>query len=355
NLFVANDISCNGNIYVGKDITIIGRLNVQNYTNQNIINTTTTNYQLIVSEDISLNGRLCVSSDTSLNRNLFVANDTSLNSRLFVGSDIIANKQLFAVGDASLNGNVYIRGNIGIGITNPTVPLHITSTATYSSQSGISVYSAGGIITGTSVYVSSDNRIKNNIVDATDLSCIYMLRDLKPKLFNFTDTKKKGMKPVWGFIAQEVKEVIPNAITYTKDYITNIYEPAELHDNIITLTNTTTTKLVKSEQGYYKLKLFNTDEEEYIVSIKEIIDEKRFIVVFEKPIETHNHVIFVYGQEVPDFHSLDKDMIFTLTTAAVKEIDTQHQASKQEIIELKNEIQILKEQIKLILSRLPTM
>ena len=302
-----------------------------------------------------------------MNGKLFVAYDTSLNSRLVVGSDITTNNRLFAVGDTSLNGklfvssdsslnaNVYVRGNVGIGLTYPTVPLHVSSTATYLSQSSISVYSAGGIITGTAVYVSSDNRIKNNIVDATDLSCIYILRNLNPKLFNYIDIKQKGTKPVWGFIAQQVKEVIPNAITYTKDYITNIYETAELHDSVIILTNKSTTELLKDQDGYYyKLKVFDTDDKEYIVSVKEIIDEKSFTITSEDTIKIGNNNVFVYGQEVPDFHSLDKDMIFTLTTAAVKELDTQYQDSKQEIIELKNEIKTLKEQMNFILSKFPT-
>jgi hypothetical protein len=70
-LFVAGDVSLNGSVAIGNDITIGGRLNVKNYTNQNIINTTTTNYQLIVSEDLSLNGRLVVSGDSSFNGNVY--------------------------------------------------------------------------------------------------------------------------------------------------------------------------------------------------------------------------------------------------------------------------------------------
>ena len=83
-LFVAGDISLNGDIVIGRNLTVKGNLAVQNYSNQNIINTTTTNYQLIVSEDLSLNGRLCVSNDTSLNGKLFVANDISCNGNLSV-------------------------------------------------------------------------------------------------------------------------------------------------------------------------------------------------------------------------------------------------------------------------------
>jgi hypothetical protein len=80
------DASLNGNIVIGRNLTVLGNIAVQNYTNQSIINTTTTNYQLIVSEDISLNGRLCVSSDTSLNANLFIGRDLSLNGNLYVKS-----------------------------------------------------------------------------------------------------------------------------------------------------------------------------------------------------------------------------------------------------------------------------
>ena len=72
------------------------RLNVQNYTNNNVINTTVNNYQLIVSEDLSLNGCLFVSSDASLNGNLYV-NDYLLVNTISVVSNSIVN----------INGNMY--------------------------------------------------------------------------------------------------------------------------------------------------------------------------------------------------------------------------------------------------------
>ena len=86
NVFVAKDISCNGNVSIGRNLTINGNLAVQNYTSQNIINTTTTNYQLVVSEDLSLNGRLAVSNDVSMNGNLFVFRDISLNGNIRINS-----------------------------------------------------------------------------------------------------------------------------------------------------------------------------------------------------------------------------------------------------------------------------
>jgi hypothetical protein len=69
--------------------------------------------------------------------------------------------------------------------------------------------------------------------------------------------------------------------------------------------------------------------------------------------QIHNR-IFVYGQELPDFHSLDKDQIFTITTAAVKEIDKELQETNKRVKLLEEENQILKQQINEIVERLTT-
>jgi hypothetical protein len=67
---------------------------VQQYSQQSIINTTTNNYTLIVSEDLSLNNRLMVNGDVSMNNRLTVYNDVSFNARLFVGNDVSFNGNL---------------------------------------------------------------------------------------------------------------------------------------------------------------------------------------------------------------------------------------------------------------------
>ena len=70
-LNVFGDSSMNGNLIIRRNLTVLGNISIQNYTNQNIITTTTTNYQLIVSEDLSLNGRLVASGDSSFNGNVY--------------------------------------------------------------------------------------------------------------------------------------------------------------------------------------------------------------------------------------------------------------------------------------------
>ena len=76
-----------------------------------------------------------------------------------------------------------------------------------------------------------------------------------------------------------------------------------------------------------------------IVQITDIIDEKTFKI--DQDIETDHNRIFVYGQEVPDFHSLDKDAIFTITTSAVQEIDKELQETNKQVKVLEEENQQL--------------
>ena len=74
----ANDVSINGNL------AVTGGLSVKQMQSQNIVNMTTTNYQLIVSEDISLNGKLFVSGDVSMGGNLAATSGTSANTYMNV-------------------------------------------------------------------------------------------------------------------------------------------------------------------------------------------------------------------------------------------------------------------------------
>ena len=88
-LFVTNDTSLNGNVYIAKDLTVNGNLAVKTYsTNYTIFSVS---YEFIVAEDMSLNGRLFMSGDLSMNQNLYVGNDASFNGKLFVSGNSILN------------------------------------------------------------------------------------------------------------------------------------------------------------------------------------------------------------------------------------------------------------------------
>jgi hypothetical protein len=62
--------------------------------------------------------------------------------------------------------------------------------------------------------------------------------------------------------------------------------------------------------------------------------------------------IFVYGQEVNDFHNLNKDAIWTVATAALQEVDRQLQAEKQKTADLTSVVSDLQSTLALALARL---
>jgi predicted acyltransferase (DUF342 family) len=109
NVFLRRDISCNGNLSIGRNLIVSGNLAVKNYTNQNIINTTTTNYQLVIAEDLSLNGRLAVSSDSRLNGILQINGN--------IGIKVAAPLGPFDISGSMVRTTVLTTGNLYIGGT----------------------------------------------------------------------------------------------------------------------------------------------------------------------------------------------------------------------------------------------
>ena len=108
---------------------------------------------------------------------------------------------------------------------------------------GFGLYVAAYIRSSGSVSFS-DQRIKSNIVDINDTYALDQLRGLKPKYYNYKDVKERGDESVIGFIAQEVKEVVPRAVSITDGEIPNIYTHANItSNNTVTFTNFNTSNL----------------------------------------------------------------------------------------------------------------
>ena len=187
-----------------------------------------------------------------------------------------------------------------------------------------------------------EEEIKKNIVDADDVECLEVLRQLKPKKYEYKDVVKRGEEPVWGFIAQEVRDVLPYATQLRQQFIPNIYELANVSSsNVITFTNFNTSNL---EANATTIQVMTKGGKEERATIAEVIDEHTIRV--EQDLtdwtgsvdETGNVVagnqLFIYGQEVDDFVFLKKDAIWTVATAALQEIDRQQQADKAKIASL---------------------
>jgi hypothetical protein len=247
--------------------------------------------------------------------------------------------------------NLNSSGQLGIGITSPTYPLHVastgasynggfafysfngssTSTGVASNPSGVMIYSSDRVM-GSQFNAFSDSRIKKNILDVDDLSALNTLRLIQPKKYNYIDTRNKTTEPVWGFIAQQVRSVLEHSTTLIKDFIPNIFQLAiksinENNEYILTVTN----PITFDSNGTGKIKLISENDKIVFVTIKNKLSTTQILI--NEELEENNY--FMYGEEVDNFHSLNKDAIFTITTAAVQEIDSKQIEQQNEINELK--------------------
>ena len=84
----------------------------------------------------------------------------------------------------------------------------------------------------------------------------------------------------------------------------------------------------------------NSNIETKIVKIED--DNKTFI--FDNKYQN----IGLWGKEVNDFHTIDKNMIFALHHSAIQELSRENDKKNRKIIELENENTLLKERIKKI-------
>ena len=188
----------------------------------------------------------------------------------------------------------------------------------------------------------SDTRMKKNIVHADDTTALNLIREIKPRIYEYIDTPRRGTHSVYGFIAQEIKALMPKAVTVREGEIPNIYQNAtfDKEQMIITFENFDTGNLHQTKDI---ICMVDNDNEKHL-SIKSVLNSKQLEIEdddeFKALLEESEIAdeIFVWGQTVDDFHSIDKNYIFTVATAALQEVDRQLQTTKEDLQTTKTEL-----------------
>ena len=211
----------------------------------------------------------------------------ALNSVACIGAhnyDLGAWEKLY-LNDPTHNVVVNV-GNVGIGVASPSYPLHVagnagnmpamkyfnSSSTTLASgvNDSITIYAAGNIY-ASGLIAASDERIKKNIVDADDAECLETLRLLKPKKYQYKDEINRGQEPVWGFIAQEVRDTLQYATHLGTNVVPNMYEVANVsQSNVITFVNFNTSNL---EANAITIHVKTIHDKEERVTLAEVVDE----------------------------------------------------------------------------------
>lgn len=253
------------------------------------------------------------------------------------------------LGNVADVSNIFIPGFLAIGTsTAQTVPLYVDSSGgnTNSGTYATSILTSGAINTKLAFIQSSDSRIKTNVSSIDDLVALDLLARFEPRTYSFVDVSKNYLSKTYGFIAQEVEYVLPEAASHCVDFVPNIYELADVVGDdccVIKLRNKSTRDFEKDASGnlFTKLKYYDCCNNEFLAEIVSIIDDKTFQVL--KPISSLDGTrsIFIYGQEVNNFKCLDKNVIFSVTTAAAQALHRIVQTQQTEIDSLKKRLEYI--------------
>ena len=344
---------------------------IASITNSNIVQLTAT--QTLTNKTLTsptITGTANISTELNIN---------SASSGLYLNYDQVRRIETGALyiqygagrGNTILNLN---SGNVGIGTSSPSYPLEIygsyngafshgqsvtlygvslpyyNSTHTWSGTwftntygfPTISLKTQNGIYCGGQLFITSDERIKTNIQDVSDNIALQQLRDISCCFYEYKDKVKRGTEKTIGFIAQQVREHMPMAVSIQKEIIPNEMRNIE-NPQWTTLTDASGNNTYKltisdledasgntSETTKYRFYVSNdpsgNDEcEKEITSLEN--DPKSFI--FEEQWQN----VFLYGMEIDDFHTLDKQKLFALNFSASQEIDRIQQQEKTKLEE----------------------
>jgi hypothetical protein len=180
----------------------------------------------------------------------------------------------------------------------------------------------------------SDRRIKRDIEDINDETALNMLLLVQPTTYYYRDeTRNKGNGKVYGFIAQQIKEVIPDAVHTTKEIIANVYKTCliynkrEIYHSIPQDVAIDTEVRILDKEGGEKGKCYKIKE----------IHEDHFVI--DEDIEGDD--CFVFGYCVNDLNGLDKTYIYTLNVCATQELHRRIEAQDKRIKELETKLEKL--------------
>jgi hypothetical protein len=180
----------------------------------------------------------------------------------------------------------------------------------------------------------SDRRIKRDIEEINDETALNMILQVQPTTYYYRDeARNRGNGKVYGFIAQQIKEVIPDAVHTTKEIIANIYKTClvynkrEIYHSIPQDVAIDTEVHILDKEGGEKGKR---------CKIKEIYDD---YFVIDEDIEGDD--CFVFGYMIDDLNGLDKSYIYTLNVCATQELHRRIEAQDKRIKELEEKVERL--------------
>ena len=265
----------------------------------------------------------------TVNHKLHVGGTSFLNGTVYYGndtwhSDVSGNKKIWYATD----GHTYMLGGSGTCFTFRRGDEAIIA----------EMYSTGAMYILGTLSQGSDSRIKTNIKNIDDDEALNLILAIEPKTYEYID-KKRGSDTVYGFIAQQVKEVIPRAIQIVSDILPNIYKICECEGDIIYCS------IPQDVSINTEIKLRDIDDKEVVHKILEIGED---YIRIDSVLEVNN--TFVFGYNVDNFHRMSKEYIYTLNVCATQILSRKIEAQSVVIKSYEDRIKDLETKVAMLLS-----
>ena len=214
----------------------------------------------------------------------------------------------------------------------------------------------GGYIIADAGFVPSDVRTKKNITDIDENDALQIIRKIKSKKYNLRD-EKKDRNSRYGFIAHELKECLPEAVSMMREFI-----PSELRvcnnvswTTIIDSSGNTNHKLTihdlndSSSNQAYRFYVSNdiSGNDEGLKDVVSLEDDPQSFI-FDAKYKN----IFIYGKQVHDFLIVDKSVLITMVIPVIQNMDKIQQEEKTKLAFAKAKISVLESENKELKARL---
>jgi hypothetical protein len=263
-------------------------------------------------------------------------------------------------------------GMIGIGTPSAGAPLHVGTTTNLSVNTGagvtsnsgnylqegnpdvysadgtkgvngavpISIYSAGGVM-AQFVVMRSDERIKDIVNQSAPAEDLQLLNQLKVTNYHMKDRIVNGTTLYKGLVAQQVREVMPEAVSQSSDYLPDIYAraagvdfDAETHQ--LTLRMAKPHRLVAGEWVRIHLAKGIVESE-----VLEVPSTHSLVVAAQEPVTA----AFVYGRRVDDVLAVNYDRVFTTGIGAIQELSRKLEDKDAQIAALEARLSALEKRL----------
>jgi hypothetical protein len=226
--------------------------------------------------------------------------------------NILSCTSITASQGVNFNGSLIVNGNLGNGYSSYA---YYTSTGSatstgYTTTGVTTSISAANAVEGSQFNARSDRRIKKDIIDININGIDKILQSINPKKYNYIDKLQHSNKGHYGVIAQEINKILPEVVNTSTNFIPDIMKVAKMigKNKFKLECDLGVGDIVKIYTSDMKKGSKETNIESKIIEKKDDI----YTIELSDNKEKLLDVVFVYGKQVDDFHTVNYEQLIPL-------------------------------------------